>query len=65
MDYGTWHSIATVAAVLAFAGVVWWAYSPGNRKRFEDIGRLPLENDPILTQSRHEADLQGTREKSE
>ncbi|MDO8266780.1 MAG: cbb3-type cytochrome c oxidase subunit 3 [Moraxellaceae bacterium] len=65
MDYGTWHSIATVAAVLAFAGVVWWAYSPGNRKRFEDIGRLPLENDPILTQSRPEAGLQGTREKSE
>lgn len=65
MDYGTWHSVATVAAVLAFAGVVWWAYSPTNRKRFEDIGRLPLENDPILTQSRENAGLQGSREKSE
>ena len=65
MDYGTWHSVATVAAVLAFAGVVWWAYTPANRKRFEDIGRLPLENDPILSQSRESAGLQGTREKSE
>jgi cytochrome c oxidase cbb3-type subunit 4 len=65
MDYGTWHSVATVAAVLAFAGVVWWAYTPANRKRFEDIGRLPLENDPILSQSRENAGLQGTREKSE
>lgn len=65
MDYGTWHSIATIAAVLAFAGVVWWAYSPGNRKRFEDIGRQPLENDPILNASRQQAGSQGSREKSE
>ncbi|MFP5429454.1 MAG: cbb3-type cytochrome oxidase subunit 3 [Gammaproteobacteria bacterium] len=65
MDYGIWHSVATVAAVLAFAGVVWWAYSPTNRKRFEEIGKLPLENDPILTQSRSDAGLAGTREKSE
>ncbi|HQX89304.1 MAG: cbb3-type cytochrome c oxidase subunit 3 [Moraxellaceae bacterium] len=65
MDYGLWHSIATVAAILAFAGVVWWAYSPSNRKRFEDIGNLPFENDPILTRPRSTAEVQGTREKSE
>ena len=65
MDYGIWHSVATVAAVLAFASVVWWAYSPTNRKRFEEIGKLPLENDPILTQSRSDEGLTGSREKSE
>lgn len=49
MDYGLMHSIATVAAFLAFIGVVWWAYRPGNRARFEDIGRAALETDPILS----------------
>lgn len=49
MSYGLMHSIATVAAVLAFAGVCWWAYRPANRNRFEDIGRAALDSDPILS----------------
>ncbi len=49
MSYGLMHSIATVAAFLAFAGVCWWAYRPANRQRFENIGRSPLESDPILS----------------
>lgn len=49
MDYGLMHSIATVAAFLAFIGVVWWAYRPANRARFEDIGRSALDTDPILS----------------
>lgn len=60
MDYGTLHSIATVAAIIAFAGVCWWAYRPGNRQRFEDDARLPLDNDPLLTRQRARA-----KEKSE
>ena len=60
MDYGLMHSIATVAAFLAFMGVVWWAYRPGNRARFEDIGRAALDNDPILNRRDGNA-----REKSE
>lgn len=48
MTIGTLHSIATVLAMLAFAGVCWWAYRPANRQRFENIGRSPLEDDPIL-----------------
>ncbi len=65
MDYAIWHSVATVAAVLAFSGVVWWAYRPANRARFEEVGRLPLENDPILTKAATMAGQQGSREKSE
>lgn len=49
MDIGTLHSIATVAAVLAFLGVCGWAYAPSNRQRFEDIGRSALESDPVLS----------------
>lgn len=49
MDIGFMHSIATVAAFLAFIGVVWWAYTPVNRARFEEIGRSALDTDPVLS----------------
>lgn len=48
MNYGLWHSIATVLAVIAFAGVCWWAYSPRNRQRFEQDAKLALETDPLF-----------------
>jgi cytochrome c oxidase cbb3-type subunit 4 len=28
---------------VVFIGIVWWAYSRGNKQRFEDAGRLPFE----------------------
>ncbi len=49
MDYSALHSIATVAAFIAFIGICWWAYRPANRDRFEADGRLPIETDPILS----------------
>ena len=42
---GTLHSIATVAAFIAFIAIVWWAYSPKNRKRFEEDAKLALDDD--------------------
>jgi cytochrome c oxidase cbb3-type subunit 4 len=47
MDYGVIHTIATITAILALAGVCWWAFSPVNRKRFEDDAMLPLQTDPL------------------
>jgi cytochrome c oxidase cbb3-type subunit 4 len=47
MNYGLMHSIATVAAFLAFTGICWWAWRPANRQRFEALGRLPLDSDPL------------------
>jgi cytochrome c oxidase cbb3-type subunit IV len=47
MNYALLHSIATVAAMIAFGGICWWAYTPGNRDRFEKDGHLPLETDPL------------------
>jgi cytochrome c oxidase cbb3-type subunit 4 len=49
MDYGIIHSVATVAAIIAIAGVFWWAYTPANRQRFEDDALLPLQTDPLRT----------------
>ncbi|WP_019520067.1 cbb3-type cytochrome oxidase subunit 3 [Faucicola boevrei] len=44
---GTLHSIATVAAFIAFIGIIWWAYSPNNRKRFEEDAKLALDDEMI------------------
>lgn len=44
MNWGLLHSIATVAAFVAFIGVVWWAYSPKNKKRFQEDAQLALDD---------------------
>lgn len=51
----TLHSIATVAAFIAFIAVVWWAYSPKNRKRFEEDAKLALDDEMlnVLTSERN------------
>jgi cytochrome c oxidase cbb3-type subunit IV len=38
--------IALVFFVALFAGVLLYAFWPGNKKRFEQAARLPLEKDP-------------------
>jgi len=43
MDINLIRSIVTVAAFIAFLGIVWWAYAPGQRARMEEAGRSVLE----------------------
>jgi cytochrome c oxidase cbb3-type subunit IV len=38
-------SIWTVWAVLIFAVIVFWAWRPKNRKRFEKDARIPLNDE--------------------
>lgn len=45
MSLATLHSIATIAAFIAFIAIVWWAYSPSNRKRFEEDAKLALDDE--------------------
>lgn len=47
MDSGTLHGISTIFAMVAFLAICWWAYKPGNKKRFEADGQLPLDTDPL------------------
>jgi len=49
----SYEQVATVSQVVAlvffvalFAGVLLYAFWPGNKKRFEQAARLPLEKDP-------------------
>jgi cytochrome c oxidase cbb3-type subunit 4 len=50
MSYEHVASITQVAALLLFVaffiGVLIYAFWPGNKKRFKEAARLPLENDP-------------------
>jgi cytochrome c oxidase cbb3-type subunit IV len=50
MSYEQVASVSQVVAliffVLLFAGVLLYAFWPGNKKRFEEAARLPLEKDP-------------------
>jgi len=49
----TYEQVASITQVIAlifflilFAGVLLYAFWPGNKKRFEQAARLPLEKDP-------------------
>jgi cytochrome c oxidase cbb3-type subunit IV len=50
MSYEQVASVSQVVAliffVVLFAGVLLYAFWPGNKKRFEEAARLPLEKDP-------------------
>ncbi len=39
--------IFTIAALLGFIGVSWWAYTKHNRARFAEAERLVFEDEPL------------------
>jgi cytochrome c oxidase cbb3-type subunit 4 len=46
MDRGDLQGLATLLALLAFVGVVWWAWSGRQKQKFDAAARMPLEEDP-------------------
>ena len=45
MDVNTVRGLFTLVAMLAFLGVVWWAYRSANRRRFEEDALLPFNDE--------------------
>lgn len=45
MDINSLRSITTVAALVVFLGIVWWAWSKSRKNDFEQAARLPFEQD--------------------
>ena len=45
MDINTLRSISTVAALLVFLGIVWWAYSKNRKEDFDEAAHLPFDQD--------------------
>jgi cytochrome c oxidase cbb3-type subunit 4 len=44
MDIDLARSLVTVAAFAAFLAIVWWAYAPARRPRFERDALLPFDD---------------------
>jgi cytochrome c oxidase cbb3-type subunit 4 len=45
MDIGTLRGLVTLALMLAFVGLVIWAYSRRRKADFDEMARMPLEED--------------------
>jgi cbb3-type cytochrome oxidase subunit 3 len=45
VDINLLRIAVTLAALAAFLGVVWWAYTPGRKARLERDGRSILEEE--------------------
>lgn len=43
LDINWLRSIVTLAAFAVFLGIVWWAYSPARKRRFERDALLPFD----------------------
>jgi cytochrome c oxidase cbb3-type subunit 4 len=51
MDINMLRAAVTVMAFAAFVGVLWWAYRPGHKARFERDALLPFDETDDPTHS--------------
>jgi len=45
MDMGTVRGLIAIVTMATFLGICWWAYRGKNRRRFEQDGMIPFEDD--------------------
>jgi len=45
MDINDVRGLGTVFALIAFSGIIWWAYGSSRRDRFEEDGNIPFDDD--------------------
>lgn len=45
MDINTLRSVVTLLSLLAFVGIVWWAWSKRNQRAFDEAAQLPFQDD--------------------
>jgi cytochrome c oxidase cbb3-type subunit 4 len=45
MDINLLREASTVVSFGVFVGIIWFAAHPGNKKRFDEAARLPLEEE--------------------
>ena len=51
MDAGTIRGLGTLVLLLAFLALVFWAYSKRRKADFDELARMPLEDDPPVKDS--------------
>ena len=59
MDIGTIRGIGTVLVMVAFVGVLLWAYGGKRKERFDEDALLPFADDPVA--KRHVEQEQASR----
>ncbi len=45
MNFTILSSVMTVISLVAFVGILYWAFSSKNKARFEELAKLPLDNE--------------------
>lgn len=45
MDMGTFRGLITLVLLIAFLGLVWWAYSKRRKPDFDEAANLPFADD--------------------
>lgn len=48
MDINDVRGLGTVFALIAFSGIIWWAYGSSRRERFEEDGNIPFDDEDEL-----------------
>lgn len=56
MDINTLRGIATLLAMVAFIGIVIWAYSSYKKKDFDEAAQLPFADDDKDEATREQKD---------
>jgi cytochrome c oxidase cbb3-type subunit 4 len=46
VDIGTIRGLITLALLVAFLALVFWAWSKRRKADFDELARMPLEDDP-------------------
>ena len=47
MDINTIRSLITVLSLVAFLGIVFWAWSPKRKPAFDEAANLPFDDDDV------------------
>lgn len=44
MDINDVRGLGSIFALIAFTGIIWWAYGSSRKKRFEQDAQIPFSN---------------------
>jgi cytochrome c oxidase cbb3-type subunit IV len=60
MSFGVLHGLLTLLVMILFLGIVWWAFSSRQKKRFDEAANLPFadENDQPASKRSRKGDEQ-------
>ncbi len=56
MDQAMFHSIWTVVMLVAFVGIVIWAWSGKRKQVFRDAAKMPLEDEEYISPPENSGD---------